>query len=327
MTAEKPAVSDVATTSADYGGSYYNDAHLGGLGEYSWDSDHWRSFFTGVAKRIVGLVEPRTVLDIGCAKGLLVQALASLGVDAHGSDISEFAIASAHPDVAHRLTVASATESIEGRYDLITCVEVLEHMSPGDAQKAIDAMCEATDRILFSSTPADFHESTHVNVQPTAQWAAWFAERGFYRRTDADTSFLTAWAILFERDDPSRRTLVERYETKLSPMDLEVNEKRQALLEASRALAELQEHQGARVVDFEDQALLARHSELTAIDHVLGMEATVARLQHDLKTSRERIKRLRARIEERDREVAAMRKSRTWKVGRMITGPLGRFKA
>lgn len=324
MTAENPAVSGLATTSADYNGSYYNDAHLGGLGEYGWESEHWRNFFTQVAQRIVGLVEPRTVLDVGCAKGMLVQALASLGVDAHGSDISQFAIAAAHPDVASRLTVASATEPIEGRYDLITCVEVLEHMSPDDAQKAIDSMCAATDRILFSSTPADFHESTHVNVQPTGQWAAWFAERGFYRRTDADTSFLTAWAILFERDEPSKRMIVEHYETVLAPLNLEVSEKRQALLEANRALSELGGR--GRTMDSNDAELLARHAELTALDHVLGLEATVTRLQQDLKTAKSRLKRLRERLEERDDEIAALRGSRTWKVGRLFTRPLGRLK-
>lgn len=326
MTADNRASADLATTPDDYGTSYYNDAHLGGYGDYGWESDHWRNFFTGVAQRIVGLVEPHTALDVGCAKGMLVQALASLGVDARGNDISDFAIESAHPDVRSRLTVVSATEPIEGRYDVITCVEVLEHMSPSDAQLAIDSMCAATDRILFSSTPADFQESTHVNVHPTAQWAAWFAERGFYRRTDADTSFLTPWAILLERDDPSKRTLVERYEAKLSPMAIEVSEKRQALLEASRRVAELQDEQGARTVHVDDDALLAKHSELTAIDHVLGMEATVARLQYDLKTARSRVRRLRTRLEQREAELTSMRSSRTWRVGRMFTRPLGRLK-
>src|SRR3954454_24949398 len=124
MTADNGARGELSTTTADYDGHYYNDAHLGGHGDYDWASEHWRNFFTGVAQRIVGLVEPQTVLDVGCAKGLLVQALAALDVDARGSDISEFAISAAHADVAGRLWVASATEPIDGRYDLITCIEV-----------------------------------------------------------------------------------------------------------------------------------------------------------------------------------------------------------
>src|SRR4051794_30979051 len=120
MTADNRASGDLATTDVDYGATYYNDSHLGGHGDYDWASDHWRNFFLGIAQRIVGLLEPESVLDVGCAKGLLVQALTSLGVDARGSDISEFAVSAAHPDVADRLWVADATEPIDGRYDLIT---------------------------------------------------------------------------------------------------------------------------------------------------------------------------------------------------------------
>jgi hypothetical protein len=197
-------------------------------------------------------------------------------------------------------------------------------MAPADAQKAIDSMCAATDRILFSSTPADFKESTHINVHPTARWAAWFAERGFFRRTDADTAFLTPWAVLFERDDPARRTLVERYETQLAPLHLELSEKRQGLLEMSRIVAELESLRATMHVD--DSGLLARHSELTALDHVLGLEATAARQGYELKAARARLKRMRERLEERDREIAALRGSRTWKIGRIFTNPLGRLK-
>lgn len=324
MTAENPALPDLSTASADYDGSYYNDAHLGALGDYSWESDHWRTFFTGVAERIVGLVEPRTVLDVGCAKGMLVQALASLGVDSHGSDISEFAVESAHADVKNRLAVASATEPITEHYDLITCIEVLEHMSASDAQRAIDNMCAATDRILFSSTPSDFAESTHVNVHPTAQWAAWFAERGFYRRTDTDASFLTTWAILFERADLTKRSIVERYESQFAPLNAEVIEKRRALLEANREASRTAA--GRESVDIDDAALLARHADLVAIDHVIGLEATVARLEYDLRTARMRVRRLRDRVEDTSRELAELRSSRSWKVGRMLTRPLGRLR-
>ncbi|MGY2874211.1 SAM-dependent methyltransferase [Marmoricola sp. URHA0025 HA25] len=324
MTSEKRVTSSLSTAPVDYADNYYNHYDVEELGAYGWDTPHWRNFFTAVADRIVGLLDPSTSLDVGCAKGLLVQALVSRGVDAHGRDISEYAVDSAHPDVRDRLTVTSATEPIEGRYDLITCVEVLEHLSPEDAQKAIDVMCAATDTILFSSTPADFDESTHVNVHPTPQWAAWFAERGFYRRVDADVTFLATWAVLFERADLTKRTIVERYESQFAPLNAEVIEKRRALLEAERQLTEAVAVGGAAATD--DAGLLARHAELTAIDHVVGLEATAARLEYDLKAIRVRVRRLRKQLAERDAEIAALRGSRTMRIGRMFTRPLGRLK-
>jgi hypothetical protein len=324
MTADKPASSNVGTTSADYNGAYYEDPHLAGYADYGWESDEWREFFTGLARRIVGMFEPADALDVGCAKGMLVQALTECGVDARGIDISDFAIDSAHPDVRDRLSVGSATDALDGRFDLITCIEVLEHMSPGDAQKAIDSMCAASDRILFSSTPGHFDEATHINVHPTAQWAAWFAERGFFRRTDLDLSFLTSWAVVFERDELSKRDIVDRYESQLAPLNLEVIEKRRALLELRRQLAAAPS--GARVVHLDDDTILARHAELAARDNVIGLEATITRLENDLRTARSRITRLRDRVDQRTKEVEALKASRTWRIGRMFTGRLGSSK-
>ena len=59
-------------------------------------------------------------------------------------------------------------------------------MSAADAQLAIDHSAAVTDRVLFSSSPVDHDEPTHINTQPPRAWAAWFAERGFFRRTDVD---------------------------------------------------------------------------------------------------------------------------------------------
>ena len=319
MTADNRATGDLSTTPDDYGHAYYNDEHLGGDGEYGWESEHWRGFFRSVADRVVGLVEPNTVLDVGCAKGLLVQALIERGVDARGLDISPHAVAAAHSEVAERLEVGSAADPIDGRYDLITCVEVLEHMSSEDAQKAIDSMCAATDRILFSSTPSDFDESTHVNVNPTAQWAAWFAERGFFRCTEADTTFLTPWAILFERTDLTKRSLVARYEEQYGVLHQEVLEKRRALLDAHRLITELR--RVPREVAAADATVLARHAALVARDNVIGLEAQVATLQNQLSSVRQRLAAARERLEARNKELAELRASRAFKVGRTLLKP------
>jgi trans-aconitate methyltransferase len=304
------------TRSEDYSSTYYDDAHLGGYDNYSWDNPEWRSFFLGIADRIVGIANPRTVLDVGCARGLLVQALVERGVDAHGTDISEHAVASAHDDVRPRLSVASATEPASQRYDLVTCIEVLEHMSPLDAQRAIDAMTAATDRVVFSSSPADHDEATHVNTRPTAQWAASFAERGFFRRTDVDLGFLSPWAVLFERAELTAHALTQRYESQFDVVHAELIEKRSALLEAHRRIATLNEQlesqvsgkvaeQARQVEQWQAEVLDARHQLLTTRDHVIGSEAEVtrlrgenARLRGELNRARKQLDNVRGRLKE-----------------------------
>ncbi|HEY0888881.1 MAG TPA: hypothetical protein VGE38_04645 [Nocardioides sp.] len=78
----------------------------------------------------------------------------------------------------------------------------------------------------------------------------------------------------------------------------------------------------ARIVELDDAAMLAKHEALTAVDHVIGLEATIARLELDLRRSRSKIRALREKVAERDKEIAAIRASTTWKVGRAVTRPI-----
>ena len=222
---------DSGTTQEDYGQRYY-ETYSGG--DYHGDAEHWRGFFGGVADALVSLFGPERLLDAGCAKGLLVEAFVDRDVDAFGIDISDHAVAEAPDSVRDRLTVGSLVDPLEGRFDLITCIEVLEHMDPSGADMALDHLTSATDCVVFSSTPRHFDDPTHINVRPPAEWAARFAERGFYRRFDVDLSVLSPWAVAFERHSMTARDAVFAYETVQWPLREEVFEKRHALLNAQR---------------------------------------------------------------------------------------------
>lgn len=313
------AISTGGTTAVDYSEAYYK--HYSDTDEpYAWSSPGWRDFFTGVARRIVQSTGPtRSVLDVGCAKGLLVQAFLTVGVeDAQGFDISPSAIGDADPEVADRLRVGSATAPIEGRYDLITCIEVLEHMSPPDAATAIDHICAATDRAVISSTPGDFDEPTHVNVHPVADWAAEFAARGFYRRTDVDMSFLSPWAAYFEKaPDLTQRDLVHRYESALWPLREEVGVKRQALLQAHRELSEVE--------DPEYVAQL-RHEILRLRDHAIGAEAEVGTTRAEMTRLRHELAAAQQQLDEHSRALREVLGSNRWKMGGAMLSPLATVK-
>jgi len=252
---EAATMGDSGTIPDDYREAYF--ASYAG-GDYHEEAEHWSQFFGLVAGRIVDLFEPRTVLDAGCAKGLLVHAFIDRGVDAHGIDISDHAIGAASPAVEGRVAVGSLTDPIEGRYDLITCIEVLEHMSPDDEARAIDNLTAATDRIIFSSTPGHFDDPTHINVRQPADWAVRFAERGFFRRFDVDLRFLSPWAVAFERRAMTARDAVFAYESTLWPLREEVGEKRQALLDKERLLGV----ESAKAAGFDELAAEAERRQV-----------------------------------------------------------------
>jgi GT2 family glycosyltransferase len=87
----------------------------------------------------------------------------------------------------------------------------LEHLLEADGQKAIANLCSHTDQFLFCSTPDDFEDPTHINVQPTAYWADLFAQNGLFRNFDYSPSYITSYAVLFSRKD-TQTGLVRAYE-------------------------------------------------------------------------------------------------------------------
>jgi len=176
---------------------------------------HWVEFFGGIADRIVKDLHPATVLDAGCAMGYLVAALRDRGVEAYGIDISEYAISMVRGDIKPFCVVGSLMEplpqSLPQRYDLVVTIEVLEHLYAEDGRKAIQNLCKLSDKIIFSSTPDDFTERTHVNVQQREYWARIFAAEGFIDDLNYRPAYLTPYASYFQRSGDWLRQ-VEDYE-------------------------------------------------------------------------------------------------------------------
>ena len=77
--------------------SYYNTD----LGHISYDrsNSYWLCFFGNIADKIIKDIKPKTVLDVGCEKGFLVESFRDRGVEAFGIDISEYAISEVRQDI------------------------------------------------------------------------------------------------------------------------------------------------------------------------------------------------------------------------------------
>ena len=169
------------------------------------NDEFWVPHFADVAERIIACFSPKTVLDAGCARGYLVAELRKRGVEAYGVDISSYAIESAPAEIAPYLYAQSLTDPLPKhfpqKFDLVISLEVLEHMLPDEGKRAIGLLCSYSDAVLFSSTPDDFENMTHVNVRQAEYWAKIFAEYSFFRDAVQSVDFAAPWAILFRKSN------------------------------------------------------------------------------------------------------------------------------
>lgn len=214
---------------------YNEDYYKHGCGPIPYiGPKHWIDFFGMVADKLIANYHPTTVLDAGCAVGYLVAALRDRGVDAYGIDISEYAISQVRDDIKSYCVVGSLTdplpETLPKHYDLVTNIEVLEHLYAEEAPIAVANLCSLSDTIIFSSSPDDYSEPTHVNVQQREYWAKLFAQNGFYDCLSNRPTFLTAHAICFQRSENWLRQ-IEDYERNIRLEAQQTND-RNALIES-----------------------------------------------------------------------------------------------
>lgn len=274
-------------------GAYYYDRLIGDFevsGRYEY-TGVWKEFFRGLATHLITRFEPARTLDAGCAKGFLVRALREQGVEAFGVDFSEYAISQADDSIKDYVRTGSITEPLDGPYDLITCIEVIEHLPDDQIEAAITRLCEASDRIVFSSTPDDFVEPSHLSVKPPEDWVALFAKRGFYRNFNVDASFLTPWAVVFERlptGDTSQA--IREYDRVVLRQRREIDELRAAVIKFTADLDALYADVAPEINEIAQEklelegkleTLQALHDDLQERHHALAVERDQIRAERD----------------------------------------------
>jgi len=166
---------------------------------------HVREVIYPLAERTARLLwrrwRPTRVLDLGCAKGFLVQAFRAQGAaSAFGADISLYAVSQGEAAVRGRLLVADMQVGIPVRSascNLVTALDVFEHLpDPDPALREIRRVLRDDGRaylkICHPSHPNAQRDPSHVNVQPLAYWRRTFRRAGFTSRRLYEAEFTDA---------------------------------------------------------------------------------------------------------------------------------------
>ena len=150
-------------------------AHFGALASDWWDPDgassmlhklnpvrlgylrdmvdqHWQADERGF-RPLAG----KTALDVGCGAGLLAEPLARLGAKVTAIDVAPEVIAVARDHAAgQRLAIDyrhAAVEDLDSRFDLVTAMEVIEHVADPQAFLVSLAARLAPGGLMILSTP------------------------------------------------------------------------------------------------------------------------------------------------------------------------------
>lgn len=115
----------------------------------------------------VGLAGKR-VVDIGCGGGILSEAMARRGAEVTGIDMGEapLSIARLHSMESgvevdyHQITAEGLAEEMPGQFDVVTCLEMLEHVpDPASVIRACNKLMKPSGRVFFATinrTPKSF---------------------------------------------------------------------------------------------------------------------------------------------------------------------------
>jgi 2-polyprenyl-6-hydroxyphenyl methylase / 3-demethylubiquinone-9 3-methyltransferase len=102
-------------------------------------------------------LDGKSALDVGCGAGLLTEPLARLGAKVTGLDASPEVLAAAREHASARgLGIdyrAGELAELQGQFNLITCMEVIEHVADPAAFVHALARRLAPDGLLILSTP------------------------------------------------------------------------------------------------------------------------------------------------------------------------------
>jgi 2-polyprenyl-6-hydroxyphenyl methylase/3-demethylubiquinone-9 3-methyltransferase len=111
-------------------------------------------------ERLAGGLAGKRVIDVGCGGGILAESMAGQGAKVTGIDLGEKAlkVAMLHrlesgADVEYRLISAEdAAQEAAGTYDVVTCMETLEHVpDPASTVRACATLAKPGGWLFFAT--------------------------------------------------------------------------------------------------------------------------------------------------------------------------------
>jgi len=132
-----------------------------------------------ICEAIIRHIDPRSVIDVGCAIGDIVEGFSERGLIAMGIEGSADSLEFSMCPKQHFIVDLRKPLVADTSFDLVTCFEVAEHIEPEYADIFMDNLVKLSRCILFSFAPPGSGGIGHVNCQEPSYWDAKFRARHY----------------------------------------------------------------------------------------------------------------------------------------------------
>lgn len=175
--------------------AYFQDGATRGTAYRNYrESARNSRIYPEIAFALNNVFQPKRALEIGCATGILVRYLNEHGCEAHGIDVSEWAVANAeHPNV--RLASAAQLPYPDKFFDLVFSCHALEHLPGAVFDASVREICRVGSHhqlhlLPMPGTPpydgdrdaviAGLRaDPTHQQLHEKQWWVSRFVEQGW----------------------------------------------------------------------------------------------------------------------------------------------------
>ena len=149
---------------------------------YLWMKPIYNKF----AQVINRILKPKSILEIGCGSGFLIDYFNKKGIEVIGIDGSKGARATVSVEIKDKILLYDVRRSLKlkRKFDLIISIEVAEHIEKEFVNKFLDNLTKYGDRILLTAADVSQSGHHHVNCQPKAYWINLLEKKDFRLNTE-----------------------------------------------------------------------------------------------------------------------------------------------
>ncbi|MFH1620073.1 MAG: class I SAM-dependent methyltransferase [bacterium] len=132
-----------------------------------------------ITDEICRQLRPKRAADIGCGCGVYGHFLEKKGVEVFSLDGVIPPPEESFRVSIHKQDLTERFENVWGRFDIVLCLEVAEHIPEPQTGIFLENLTRFGDTLVLSAAPPHQGGHHHVNEQPKRYWVRKLADSGF----------------------------------------------------------------------------------------------------------------------------------------------------